>query len=198
MTVNSIYKLLDKLEIMVLKGLPIPLTPFVIVHHEKVIDILDKIRAAIPGEIQEACGILKRREEIQAETQNKVNQLMGEAKYRAEQILSESELLNAVQSEAEKIRQQVISDCEEMKKQAIVDVESIKANAYSEAQMIKDGANKYAENILADLDKNLTHIHSIVKNGQSHMISSKTPEQNSNSRMLNSQQYAYEQQKTQK
>lgn len=54
MAIGSIYKLLDKLEMMILKGIPIPFTPFVIINHEKIIDTLDKIRACIPNEIQEA------------------------------------------------------------------------------------------------------------------------------------------------
>src|SRR3989339_406895 len=126
MTVSNIYKLLDKMEVMVLQGMPIPITPWVIVHHEKIIDVVDKVRASIPGEIQEAQSIIKRRDDIHLEAQKKANQILTEAKHQAESLLCESELLKAVQAEAERIRQQVISDCEIMKKQAMEEAEMMR------------------------------------------------------------------------
>lgn len=169
MSVNSIYKLLDKLEITVLKGLPIPLTPFVFVHHERVIDILDKVRGSIPGEIQEACGILKRRDDIQAETQHKVSILISEAQQKADKILSESELLRAVQVEADRIRQQVIADCELIKTQAQQEADSIKERALNESNALKEGAERYAESVLNNLEKNLTEHQALVQNGKMHL-----------------------------
>lgn len=169
MTVSNIYKLLDKMEMMILKGMPIPFTPLVIVHHEKIIDTLDKIRASIPGEIQEAHGIIKKRDDIHLEAQKKANQILAEAKHQAELLLSESELLRAVQSEADRIRQQVISDCEIMKRQALEETEMIKTGTINEAISIREGADKYAEAVLSNLDKDLTELHGIVRNGQKHL-----------------------------
>ena len=51
MTVNNVYKLLDKIEMFVIKGYPIPLTPWYVVPHEKIIDTLDKVRTSLPSEI---------------------------------------------------------------------------------------------------------------------------------------------------
>ncbi|OGI20210.1 MAG: hypothetical protein A2255_10550 [Candidatus Melainabacteria bacterium RIFOXYA2_FULL_32_9] len=84
-------------------------------------------------------------------------------------LLCESELLKAVHAEAERIRQQVINDCELMKKQAQEDVEIIRANAVNEAITIREGADKYAETVLSSLDKDLTELHGIVRNGQKHL-----------------------------
>jgi len=169
MTVSSIYKLLDKLEMMILKGFPVPLTPLVIVHHEKIIDALDKIRASIPGEIQEAHTILKRRDDIQLEAQKRANQILSEAKQQAELLLSESELLRAVQAEADRIRQQVITDCEVIKKQSIEEAEMIRSSAINESIAIREGADKYAETVLSSLDRDLAELHNVVRNGQKHL-----------------------------
>lgn len=166
MTVSTIYKLLDTMEMMILKGTPIPITPWVIVHHEKLVDLQDKIRASIPAEIQEAHGIIKRRDEILIEAQNKASQLLSDAKREAQHLLSESELLKAVQTEAERIRNQVIEDCEKIKKQAQEEAERTRTSAINEAIQIREGTDKYAESVLDNLDKNLTDIHNIVRNGQ--------------------------------
>lgn len=174
MSVNSIYKLLDKLEMMILKGAPVPFSPFVMVNHEKVIDILDKVRASIPGEIQEAHGIIRKSEEIQIESQRKAEMFLSQAKTEAERILSESELLKAVQAEADKIREEVISEAEAIKAQAREDAEQIKMSITEEARAIKQGADNYAENVLTTLDNNLSEMHAIVKNGQLHLESART------------------------
>jgi len=174
MTVSNIYKLLDKFEMMILKGMPIPVTPWVIVHHEKLIDVLDKIRTSLPGDIQEAHNILKRSDDIQMEAQRKANQILMEAKQQAESLLSESELLRAVQSEAERIRKQVITDCEIVKKQVNEEVENIRNSAVEESIAVREGADRYAETVLGSLDKDLAELHSIVRNGQKHLAKIKT------------------------
>lgn len=173
MSVNSIYKLLDKLEMMILKGAPIPFSPFVMVNHEKIIDILDKIRASIPGEIQEAHSILKKSEEIQIESQRRAEMYLKEAQNEAERILSESELLKAVHSEAERIRKEVLSEAEAIRSKAQEEAEQVKRTILEEAVKIREGADSYAENVLSTLDNNLTEMHSIVKNGQHHLERSK-------------------------
>lgn len=173
MTVSNIYKLLDKLEMMILKGVPIPVTPWVIVHHEKLIDVLDKVRASIPGEVQEAHGVLKRADDVQMDAQRKANQIIADAQHHAEMMLSESELLSAVQSEADRIRQQVIADCEAMKRQAIDEAEMIKSMALNESVAVKDGADRYAEAVLSNLDRDLAELHGIVRNGQKHLAKMK-------------------------
>lgn len=47
MTNNELFKLIDKLEVTVIKGIPIPLTNYTVVDGNKIINILDKIRASI-------------------------------------------------------------------------------------------------------------------------------------------------------
>ncbi len=173
MSVNSIYKLLDKLEMMILKGAPIPFSPFVMINHEKIIDILDKIRASIPGEIQEAHSILKKSEEIQIESHRRAELLLSESRNEAERILSESELLKAVQAEAGKIREEVISETESIRITAREEAEQIKKNAAIEAIKIREGADRYVEEVLSTLDSNLSEMHAIVKNGQRHLESVK-------------------------
>ncbi len=169
MSVNSIYKLLDKLEMMVINGAPVPFSPFVLVNHEKIIDILDKIRTSIPGEIQEAHSILRKSEEIQTESHRKAETLYLKAKNEAERILSESELLRAVQAEADKLRHEVITESESIKIQAREEAEQIKMSVINESIKIREGADTYAENILSNLNSSLSEMHAIVKNGQMHL-----------------------------
>jgi len=173
-SVSNIYKLLDKLEMTILKGIPLPLTPLIFVNNEKVIDTVDRIRASIPAEIQEAHNVIKKRDEIIIDAQKKSSMMIEDTKRQASILLSESELLKAVQAEAERIRQQVISDCEQIKKQAESEAEILKNSAINEAMAIRSGADRYAEDVLSSLDRDLGELHSIVRNGQKHLAKVKS------------------------
>ena len=74
MTVNMIYNLLGKLEnIIIAKGIRLLPLPYAIVNVKNIEDVLDRIRVSIPGEIQEAREILRRKDEILMESQNKAD-----------------------------------------------------------------------------------------------------------------------------
>lgn len=170
MTVNVIYNLLGKLEnIIVAKGIRLLPLPYAIVDVKKIEDILDRIRVSIPGEIQEAREILRRKDEILMDAQNKHDQMLIEAQENAKGMLNESELLKAVQAEAERIKAEVIEDCEGMRSLAKKEIEQARINAANEAVQIREGADRYAEEVLINLDQDLTNLHEIVKNGQRHL-----------------------------
>ena len=66
----------------------------------------------------------------------------------------------------QKIKQE---ECEEIKRKAMEEAENIRAQAMAEAMKTKEGAELYAEQVLTNLEKNLTQQQQIVKNGQVYM-----------------------------
>lgn len=143
-----------------------PLLGYSIVKKDTVTNILDKLYAALPDEIKEARSLLRRKDELQYEAQQKAEKVVSDAQAEANRLLSESDLLRAVQREAEKIKEQVINDCEEIKRKAVDEAENIRVQAIDEATRIKDGANIYAEQVLTSLEQNLGQLQEVVKNGQ--------------------------------
>ena len=57
---------------------------------------------------------MRRRDEIQHEAQQRAEKIINDAQNEASRLLSESDLLLAVQKEAEKIKEQLIADCVEI------------------------------------------------------------------------------------
>ena len=137
-----------------------------IVKKSVVGDILDRLYAALPDEIKEARALLRRKDELQYEAQQKAEKIIADAQAEANRLLSESDLLRAVQREAEKIKEQVIAECDEIKRKSYEDAEALRNQAIDEAYRIKDGASVYAEQILVNLEQNLNQLQEIVKNGQ--------------------------------
>ncbi len=136
-------------------------------------DILSKIRAILPEEIKTAEMILKRRDDIYMEAQNRADRIINEAQNTAASILSESELIRAVREKAAKIQEQVKESCEEMKNKATEEAESIRRSAYQEALQTREGAQAYAEQVLSNLDRDIQQIHRIVRNGQEYLAQQK-------------------------
>ena len=81
-------------------------------------------------------------------------------------MIAESEILKAVQMEAERIKKEVVDDCTAMKKQAQEDIERARTNSMNEAIMIKEGAEKYAESVLNNLGNDVEQLNEIIKNAQ--------------------------------
>lgn len=156
---------MGKLEDALDKGLPL-LGYYSVVKKDTVTDLLDRLYAALPDEIKEARALLRRKDELQYEAQQKAERIIADAQGEANRLLSESDILRAVQKEAEKIKEQVISDCEEIKRKAVDEADAIRVQANDEATRTKNGAEVYAEQLLNNLETNLAQMQEIVKNGQ--------------------------------
>ena len=162
---DVIYGLMNELE-EALDNKGMPLLGFSIVRKDTVTNILDKLYAALPDEIKEARALLRRKDELQYEAQQRAEKIVADAQAEANRLLSESDLLRAVQREAEKIKDQVITDCEEIKRKAMDEAENVRIQANDEATRIKDGATVYAEQVLTNLEQNLGQLQEVVKNGK--------------------------------
>lgn len=163
---DVIYGLMNELEEALEKrGVPL-FGSFSIVRKDTVTDILDKLYAALPDEVKEARALLRRKDEMQYEAQQRAEKIIADAQAEANRLLSESDLLRAVQREAEKIKEQVITDCEDIKRKALDEADSLRVQATEEATRTKDGATVYAEQVLVNLEQNLAQLQEVVKNGQ--------------------------------
>ena len=163
---DVIYGLMNELEEALDKGFPLLGYCFTVVKKDTVTNILDRLYAALPDEIKEARALLRRKDELQYEAQQRAEKIIADAQAEANRLLSESDLLRAVQKEAEKIKEQVITDCEDIKRKALEEADALRGQAADEATRIKDGATVYAEQVLVNLEQNLNQLQEIVKNGQ--------------------------------
>ena len=163
---DVIYGLMNELEEALDKGFPLLGYHFTVVKKDTVTNILDRLYAALPDEIKEARALLRRKDELQYEAQQRAEKIVADAQAEANRLLSESDLLRAVQREAEKFKEQVIADCEEIKRKAYEEADALRNQAVDEAMRIKDGTSVMAEQILVSLEQNLNHIQEIVKDGQ--------------------------------
>ncbi len=166
---NGVYDLLKMLEISLEEGFPIIPRKFTVVKTKEIETLIDRIYASLPVEVQEARAFLRRREELQIEAQQKAEKIINDAQAEADRKLSEADFIKALEREGNRIRTQVQQECEEIKRKALEEAENIRLQATEEAMKTKEGAELYAEQVLTNLEKNLTQQQQIVKNGQVYM-----------------------------
>ncbi len=167
--INKVFDLIDKLEVILEKSFPILPNYLVAIKLKDVESILDSICIALPPEFTEARRLLRRKEEIQIEAQQKAEKIILDAQNEAKRVLSESELLRKVQAEADLIKEQVIAECEEIKRKALEDAEIFRNQAHDDAIRTKEGAEAFAEQILSTIDNTLVQHQQLVKNCQIYM-----------------------------
>lgn len=167
--IDKVFDLLKKMDIILEKSFPILPNYLVAIKLKDFETLIDDIYLALPPEFNEARRLLRRKEEIQVEAKQQAEKIILDAQNEAARLLSESELLRKVQSDAEKIKEQVIAECEEIKRKALEDAEIFRNQAHDEAIRTKEGAEAFAEQILTTIDNTLTQHQQLVKNCQIYM-----------------------------
>ena len=81
---DVIYGLMNELEDALDKGFS-PIGSFTFVKKDTVTNILDKLYAALPDEIKEARALLRRKDELQYEAQQRAEKIVADAQAEAEQ-----------------------------------------------------------------------------------------------------------------
>ncbi len=166
---NGVYDLLRLLEMSLEESFPIIPGRYVLAKPKEIEALIDKICNNLPLEIQEARAFLLRRDEMQMEAQQKAEKIVADAQAEADRKLSEADFLKALEREGNRIRTQVQEECEELKRKALEEADEIRLKATSDAMKTREGAEIYAEQVLTNLEHDLTQLQQIVKNGQVYM-----------------------------
>jgi hypothetical protein len=139
----DILQLIDRLEELFNESKAIPLTRNVMVDEDRMLDIIDQMRIAIPEEVKKAQQLLGQRDRVLAQAQEEANRTLEIARQKADQLVSK----DVVMQDAQRRADQIIS-------QARIEADNIRADA-----------DEYVVNSLAQLQEQLEHIANQVNNG---------------------------------
>ncbi len=140
----DIFKILDELEGFIEQSNRVPFSGKIILSEEKLYNFVDKIRRAIPYEIQQAQEIILHKESFLAESKDEASRMMEDARRESERRADESEIMQQARAYAENL---ILQEQEA-------------------AQQIKEGAAIYASNILSNLETTLQNLLNEVENGK--------------------------------
>jgi cell division septum initiation protein DivIVA len=103
----DILHLIDRLEELFNQSRPIWFTHNVIVDEDRMLDLIDQMRVAIPEEIKKAQQVLAQRDRILAQAQEEANRTIGIAREKQDQLLERDAIVQAAQSRANEILAQI-------------------------------------------------------------------------------------------
>lgn len=139
----DILHLIDRLEEILNESRPIPLTHSVLVDEDRILDLIDQMRVAIPEEVKKAQQVLSQRDRILAQAQEEANRTLALARERSEQLVERDAIVAEANSRAEQIVRE----------------------AHSSIDTIRSDADQYALDVLTRLELELERFQGQVRNG---------------------------------
>ncbi|HSL30415.1 MAG TPA: hypothetical protein VK900_14545 [Anaerolineales bacterium] len=139
----DILQLIDRLEELFNESKAIPLTRNVMVDEDRMLDIIDQMRIAIPEEVKKAQQLLGQRDRVLAQAQEEANRTLELARQKAEQLVSKDMVAQEAQRRADQVLAQV----------------------HAQAEGIRADADDYVIDSLTQLQAELERITNQVNNG---------------------------------
>jgi hypothetical protein len=95
-----------------------PLTHKVMVDEERMLDLIDQMRLAIPDEIKKAQQIINQRDRIIAQAHEEANRTIELSKEQSEKLVERDEIVERATHRAEEIKRQAQEETKQIKKEA--------------------------------------------------------------------------------
>ncbi len=114
----DILQLIDRLEELFNESKSIPLTRNVMVDEDRMLDIIDQMRIAIPEEVKKAQQLLGQRDRVLAQAQEEANRTLELARQKADQLTAKEIVVQEAQRRAEMILSQARADAENVRGEA--------------------------------------------------------------------------------
>ena len=114
----DILHLIDRLEELFNESRAIPFTSNVVVDEEKMLDLIDQMRVAIPEEMKNAQQVMAQRDRILAQAQEEANRTLVLAREKGEQLMERDSIVQNAQTYAEQRATDIISDADQTRREA--------------------------------------------------------------------------------
>jgi vacuolar-type H+-ATPase subunit H len=161
----DILYLTDRLEELVARAFHVPMGSGVVVHRQRLLDLIDRMRVAMPADIRAAREVLQKQEEVLAEAQEEAGRIIARAQAELEERLKNEAVVKAAEERA----QQVVREGEERVQALVRDAETQARERLDEAQKIAEQqmeeADLYALQTMRRLETQLNNFLNAVRKG---------------------------------
>jgi vacuolar-type H+-ATPase subunit H len=139
----DILHLIDRLEQAISDGQRIVLTAKIIVDEDRIYNVIDQMRVAIPDAVKRANRLESEKDRILAQAHEEAERIRDLARQEAEELILRDVITNSAQKRAENILER----------------------ARREADDMRHDADTYTVDVLARLEEDLLRSLSVVRNG---------------------------------
>ena len=147
----SVYRVLDKLEAYVHEGTWLP-AGYRILSEERLIELIEKIRASLPEEVGRAKAIARSHDSMMRAAQEKAQAIVDEAASKHEELVEDNEIVKRARTTADVLLRE----------------------AEEKARKVREGADRYAADVLVEMERGcLARSGRCAKGGKCSMASAK-------------------------
>lgn len=139
----DILQLIDRLEELFNDAKAVPFTHNVVVDEDRMLELIDQMRIAIPEEVKKAQQVLAQRDRVMAQAQEEANRTLSIAREKADQLAQKDIITQEAQRRAEQIVNQ----------------------ARAEAEATRADADNYVIDTLMQLQDQIAKLSNQVSNG---------------------------------
>ena len=139
----DILQLIDRLEELFNDAKAVPFTHNVLVDEDRMLELIDQMRIAIPEEVKKAQQVVAQRDRVMAQAQEEANRTLTLAREKADQMSQKDMIVQEAQRRAEQIVSQ----------------------ARAEAEATRADADNYVIDTLMQLQDQIAKLSNQVSNG---------------------------------
>jgi cell division septum initiation protein DivIVA len=139
----DILQLIDRLEELFNAAKAVPFTHNVVVDEDRMLELIDQMRIAIPEEVKKAQQVMAQRDRVMAQAQEEANRTLQLSRDKAEQLVQKDMIVQEAQRRADQIVSQ----------------------ARAEAESTRVDADNYVVDTLMQLQDQISKLSGQVSNG---------------------------------
>jgi len=139
----DILQLIDRLEELFNDAKAVPFTHNVVVDEDRMLELIDQMRIAIPEEVKKAQQVVAQRDRVMAQAQEEANRTLQLSRDKAEQLIQKDMIVQDAQRRADQIINQ----------------------ARAEAEATRADADNYVIDTLMQLQDQIAKLSNQVSNG---------------------------------
>jgi hypothetical protein len=139
----DILQLIDRLEELFNAAKAVPFTHNVVVDEDRMLELIDQMRIAIPEEVKKAQQVMAQRDRVMAQAQEEANRTLQLSREKAEQLVQKDMIVQEAQRRADQIVSQ----------------------ARAEAESTRVDADNYVVDTLMQLQDQISKLNGQVSNG---------------------------------
>jgi cell division septum initiation protein DivIVA len=114
----DILHLVDRLEEVLNQSRSFWFTSQVVVDEDRILDLIDQMRVAIPDEVKKAQQLLAQRDRILAQAQEEANRTLAIAREKSEQLVERDAIVQAAQARSEQLLAQARAQADTTRRDA--------------------------------------------------------------------------------
>jgi len=108
----DILQLIDRLEELFNDAKALPFTHNVVVDEDRMLELIDQMRIAVPEEVKKAQQVMAQRDRVMAQAQEEANRTLQIARDKADQLVQKDMIVGEAQRRAEQIVNQARAEAE--------------------------------------------------------------------------------------